>query len=78
MRESGDGRKAMFPWCDAQTAATYAVGDAVRNNYRPPSCGTVVSVDAAEATMGVKWDDGSSPITYPMDASYLRKKMPWE
>lgn len=57
---------------------SYAVGDTVYNSYQPPSRGTIVSVDAETATMGVKWDDGSSAITYPMDATYLRKGFPWE
>lgn len=39
--------------------------------------GTVVAVDAEKATVGIVWADGESPIIYPMDASYLRKKMPW-
>ena len=67
----------MFPWRNAlppaETAATYAVGDIVRSE----SCsGTVVSV--AESTMEVVWSDGDSPITYPIEAPYLRKAMPWE
>lgn len=70
----------MFPWChshaSAQTIAIYAVGDVV---YSGDCRGTVVAVDADKATMGVVWSDGDEyPITYPMDASYLRKKMPWE
>jgi hypothetical protein len=74
----------MFPWCDTQASAhapeelsAYAVGDAV---YSGECRGTVVTVDAEKATMGVVWSDSDDgkPITYPMDASYLRRKMPWE
>lgn len=78
MRQSSDGRNTVFPWCDTPGAAAYAVGDAVRNDYKPPSCGAVVSVDTGAGTMEVKWSDGSYAITYPLDAGYLRKKYPWE
>lgn len=66
----------MHPWRDAPTTAAYAVGDVVCSG----DCrGVVVAVDADKATMGVVWSDGDEyPITYPMDASYLRKRMPWE
>jgi hypothetical protein len=73
----------MFPWSDTpgpEATPAYAVGNRVCNSYKPPSYGTVVSVDDENATMGVKWDDGSYPITYPMDATYLKKeeRFPWE
>lgn len=71
----------MFPWChsqafEPQAEPAYAVGDTVCSG----DCrGTVVTVDAEKTTMGIVWSDGDEyPITYPMDASYLRKKMPWE
>ena len=84
----------MFPWGNSHDAgsvarelvpaepaptpepAGYAVGDTV---YSDACRGTVVSVDAAEATMGIVWSDGDGgAITYPIDATYLRKAMPWE
>jgi len=70
----------MFPWCDPQASESqaepaYAVGDIV---YSGDCHGVVVAVDAEKATMAVMWEDGDSPITYPMDASYLRKALPWE
>lgn len=75
----------MFPWGDTPSevprsddAPTYAVGDTVCNNYQPPSRGTVVSVDAECGTISLDWGEGYGPITYPIDASYLRKAMPWE
>lgn len=79
MRESDNGRDEVFPWSDAPGPPVYAVGDAICNSYQPPSRGTVVSVDAETATMGVKWDDGDGgAIVYPTNATYLRKAMPWE
>jgi len=70
----------MLPWCDTPTqleAPTYAVGDTV---YSGDCAGTVVAMADDEATMGVVWSDSEDgkPITYPTDASYLRKKFPWE
>lgn len=69
----------MFPWSNAPAdehhTPAYAVGAKVLSgSFR----GTVVSVD--EATMGVVWDDSDDgkPITYPVDAAYLRAAMPWE
>lgn len=95
MRESSERRDTVFPWGHApdtgakpgelvpiEPAPTpYAVGDAICNNYRPPSFGTVISVDAAGGTMAVEWDDGEArygAITYPIDATFLRKAWPWE
>lgn len=78
MWKSNDGREAMFPWGDPPAASDYAVGDIVYNSYQPPSRGAIVSVDIETATMGVKWDDGSSAITYPIDATYLHRALPWE
>lgn len=59
---------------DAPTAQpAYAVGDSVRSG----DCkGTVAAV--AEWTFEIVWEDGDSPITYPIDATYIRKVMPWE
>ncbi len=67
----------MFPWRDTQrTETAYAVGGIV---YSGEYHGVVVAVDAEKATMGIVWSDGDEyPITYPMDASYLRKALPWE
>jgi hypothetical protein len=67
----------MYPWGNTQTVRTaaYAVGDRIRSGRE--SVGTVVSLDGEH--MQVSWDDGNyGPITYPMDAGYLRKEMPWE
>lgn len=74
----------MFPWSDARepAAPAYAVGDPICSADTGPAdtCrGCVVSVDAEQATMGVVWSDGDGgAITYPIDATYLRKAMPWE
>lgn len=74
----------MFPWSDAppeisrSDAASFAVGDAV---YSGHCRGAVVSVDENENAMGVIWDDSGERygvITYPIDATYLRKALPWE
>jgi hypothetical protein len=77
MRESSDGRGPMPPWGDAPAAPAFAVGDTIYSGNSPEP-GTVVSVDAAEATMGVKWRDVGGAIIYPLDATYLRKAYPWE
>lgn len=65
----------MLLWCDTHASAAYAVGDIV---YSGTCRGTVVAVD--EATMGIVWSDSDDgkPITYPIDASYLRKAFPWQ
>ena len=43
------------------------------------TAGAVVSVDHEHGTMGVVWSDGDGgAITYPVDATYLRKAWPWE
>lgn len=74
----------MFPWSDTPGAApTYAVGATV---YSGEWRGTVVSVDREHGTIDVVWSDasvewdfeGSGAITYPADAGYLRKALPWE
>jgi hypothetical protein len=68
----------MFPWCHSQASesSAYALGDTV---YSGECHGIVVTVDAEKATMGIVWSDGDGyPITYPMDASYLRKGLPWQ
>lgn len=76
----------MYPWSNAPAAPAYAVGDQVRSGDNPEP-GTVVSVDAVAGTIRVLWRDVSlehdcAPetlaITYPIDAPYLRKKLPWE
>ena len=53
----------------------FSVGDVVYSGDSPEP-GTVVSVDADEATLGIDWGEG--PIVYPIDAPYLRRKFPWE
>ena len=53
----------------------FAVGDTIYSGNSPEP-GTIVSVDAAEGTLGVDWGEG--PIVYPIDAPYLRKSWPWE
>ncbi len=58
------------------TNARFALGDRVTNDYHGACRGTVAAV--GETTVGVKWDDGNSPIVYPIDADYLRRLMPWE
>lgn len=65
----------MYPWGDAPAAFSFAVGDTV---YSGECAGRVVSVDADAATISVEWSDGDGAITYPSDATYIRKKMPWE
>lgn len=60
---------------DGSRHAGYAVGSTV---YSGDCRGTVVTV--GETTMGVVWSDSDDgkPITYPIDAPYLRGAMPWE
>lgn len=65
----------MFPWSDAPTAPSYAVGETV---YSGDCAGRIVSVDAAARTVGIEWADGDGTIIYPVDAEYIRKKLPWE
>lgn len=60
---------------NAPSTAAFALGDAI---YSGDCRGTVVAVDEEKATLGVIWSDGDSPITYPMDADYLRRGFPWE
>jgi len=55
----------------------FAVGDTIRSGNSPEP-GTIVSVDEAQATVGVKWRDVGGAIIYPLDAAYLRKVFPWE
>ncbi len=68
----------MFPWSDTQTVqpAAYAVGDTI---YSGRERGTVATVDADKATMGVVWEDSNDgkPVTYPMDVDYL-SRFPWQ
>ena len=61
----------------APNPSSFAVGDVIRSGNSPEP-GTIVSVDEAQATMGVKWRDVGGAITYPLDATYLRKAFPWE
>lgn len=71
----------MFPWGDAPEptteAPTYAVGTIV---YSGDCRGAVTSVDASAGTISVVWNETAEygAITYPSDATYLRKAMPWE
>lgn len=76
MWQDGERRDTLPPWCDTPAAPLYAVGDAIASGDN--SRGTVAAVDAATGTMEVKWSDGDSAITYPIDATYLRKVLPWE
>lgn len=77
MRENNDGREAVFPWSDPPAASDYAVGDAI---YSGDCRGTVVHVSTVVAPLiSVVWSDGDGgEIIYPMNATYLRKAMPWE
>ena len=65
----------MFVRRDTPTETCFAVGDEVRSGA---SIGTVVALDADEVTMGIVWNDGDGVITYPLDATYIRKAFPWE
>lgn len=56
----------------------YATGEIVYSGPGRECRGTVVTVDTDKATMGIAWDDGDGVITYPLDAEYLRKALPWE
>lgn len=60
---------------DSSGHAGYAVGDKV---YSGTCRGTVTSMDEEKTTMGVTWSDGDGEITYPTDAQFLRRGMPWE
>lgn len=82
MRQSGGGRETMYPWGDAQRnidheTTSYAVGDAI---YSGSCRGIVTHVSTVVARLvSVVWSDGDGgEIIYPMDATYLRKGMPWE
>ena len=75
MREDDAGRGTVFPWGEPQVATSYAVGSSV---FSGEGRGAVVSVDASQGTFAIVWSDGHYPITYPLDADYLRKAMPWE
>jgi len=66
----------MFVRSDTPTAYNFSVGDEVRSGA---SIGTVVTLDADEVTMGIVWNDGDGGvINYPLDATYIEKRMPWE
>lgn len=71
----------MSIWSNSPSALpgqpAFTVGDTIYSGASPEP-GTVVSVDAAEGTMAVKWRDVGGAITYPLDAGYLRKAWPWE
>lgn len=87
MWESDSGRGTMPPWgrphepVNRQPALhdvpTYAVGDAI---YSGNCRGTVTKVSTVVARLiSVVWSDGDGgEIIYPMDATYLRKGLPWE
>lgn len=75
MREDDAGRGTVFPWGNPPAAPGYAVGEPV---YSGSCRGTVVSVDGDAGLMQIVWSDGHHPITYPLEADYLRKAMPWE
>lgn len=73
----------MFPWSDAPVEVPRS-DDAFRVDvvvYSGDCRGSVVSVDESENAMGVIWDDSGDRygvITYPLNATYLRKGLPWE
>lgn len=54
----------------------WSEGDIVKSGQH--SRGRVVAVDIHDETIEIIWDDGDSGITYPADASYLEKALPWE
>ena len=65
----------MYPWGDTPAATAYAVGDKVRSGE---STGHVVSVDGY-GHVGIVWSDGDGgAITYPVEAGYIERAMPWE
>lgn len=75
VRSDGNDGDQMFPWGHAPELS-YAVGDTV---YSGDIAGRVVSLDSEHGTIGIVWSDGDGgAITYPVDATYLRKAMPWE
>lgn len=77
MRESDGRRSEVFPWGDTHDTPVYAVGDAIFSG----SCrGTVTLVSTVVGHLiSVVWSDGDGgEIIYPMDATYLRRGMPWE
>lgn len=68
----------MFFRSDAPTETNFTVDDEVYSGDSPSS-GRVVSVDCVARTFEIKWADGDGgAITYPLDATYIRKKLPWE
>jgi hypothetical protein len=76
LRSRNHGRDQMYPWGHPpeQTPPAYAVGDTV---YSDATAGTVVAVGAD--AISVVWSDGDGgAIVYPIDATYLRRKLPWE
>lgn len=85
MREGSGGRNKMFPWGDTRPLiiddhheCTYAVGDAI---FSGDCRGTVTHVSTVVARLiSVVWSDSKdgAEIIYPMDATYLRKGLPWE
>lgn len=61
---------------NAPTETRFAVGDVVMSD---PDGAPGAVVEVTETTLGVVWSDGDGgKIIYPMDATYLRKAMPWE
>lgn len=82
MWESDSGRHTVFPWSNPPEpdhhAPAYAVGDAI---FSGDCRGTVVHVSTVVARLiSVVWSDSKDggEIIYPMDATYLRKGLPWE
>lgn len=73
----------VFPWdafyfdAEAHNAPAYAVGDTI---FSGTCRGTVTQVSTIVARIiSVVWSDGDGgEIIYPMDATYLRKGLPWE
>lgn len=58
----------MFPWSNAPAKTRFTVDCTV---YSGACTGTVVSVD--DNYVRIQWSDGEyGPITYPVEADYLR------
>lgn len=79
MREDSDGRRTVFPWCDAPSTTRFAVGDRVYAEPYNDVTGTVAALGAT--TVSIVWSDGDGgAIVYPAEASFLVKveKLPWQ
>jgi thioredoxin reductase len=71
-----DSLWSRIPATQTSVPTVYAVGDVV---FSGAERGTVEAVGGDEyPTISVVWSEGQKAITYPADAPYLRKGMPWE